>query len=1004
MGEHQNVAILARIYFETGDHDTCLTYLNQITVPAEFSINLDTDYYARLLMLQVVSMKIIIALARGQKKPADEISWFRKGIESKFFEPIFHYSAWYSFVEDLLYRLVFVTYKDEECNPWTVIQYCRMYLQLGRFIPLEFFPWKRISLLRFYLRFLVQHFRGFFYEPPVFYISNTSILAPQSLNEELSMLLSLYEHLVTSNASYPKAGKASLVIEQLYDDISLFYAIMSPMESSVEIFSRWSAMAAIPTGSKEEEKAEEALLQTNDHDRAKTPAAMLKKLRRRRFPKAPLNPMHLNPSCSWAIFLDSMYRAAQFTFRSRALLRTIGFIAACLESVDESITAFKTYLEKDKKEKLGDWQKGLPPSVSIDFSPMISMSVSNMNPNEERRWWETSVDLLSVLVAAAKVSFDAYQVQIGLSFAERAVELSKETIKTSGKWLAPLSYYYLGLGYSLLGCETLEPEHYFHLQDQGYIMLREAQRLDSENYKFRYSLALEAAQLGHIKLALDEVKYALKLNMSYINSWHLMAILSSIQTPGDNETELSMAWKALKVCKLATESIVAGRVVNGASLGNVIPKTSLEDYINLKLTELLLVETIMNNPLLNNKKYASNSKQNDKTDDAVKDIKRMLISHDLIASYRQLFDLYNKTYYFNKTGDAIRKDTPLFSTNVGTSMRDLKINRTLERGTLERGTMERGSTPAPPEVSLVMPMYHVLQDLSTNPHPMITTLYPTVPPASDPYGVGFSSTFFPSGADPVSPLHHSLYLRRKKMRYIEIWTQLAKVFRRAGKMKDAHMACVEAQKGERGNADIEFELGLICLFSPFARAKAERTSDIPFTVPPDPSEQSMFNTFASAKVAPTTLFMVENNVQPFPDVMSANYIPLSPKPPGTFSSGSDENCNSGTLEDNINKAIVHFLSALTYDEEHMFARTWLGRCYWLQGRLELARAELERAAKGGRIRGHKIWHTCHQLALVYQSLNMEGKASEWFASALKHQSTAVPLTMLRGFEVLPHVL
>jgi Tfp pilus assembly protein PilF len=88
----------------------------------------------------------------------------------------------------------------------------------------------------------------------------------------------------------------------------------------------------------------------------------------------------------------------------------------------------------------------------------------------------------------------------------------------------------------------------------------------------------------------------------------------------------------------------------------------------------------------------------------------------------------------------------------------------------------------------------------------------------------------------------------------------------------------------------------------------------------------------------------------------------------------------------------------------MFARTWLGRCYWLQGRLELARAELERAAKGGRIRGHKIWHTCHQLALVYQSLNMEGKASEWFASALKHQSTAVPLTMLRGFEVLPHVL
>jgi hypothetical protein len=68
-----------------------------------------------------------------------------------------------------------------------------------------------------------------------------------------------------------------------------------------------------------------------------------------------------------------------------------------------------------------------------------------------------------------------------------------------------------------------------------------------------------------------------------------------------------------------------------------------------------------------------------------------------------------------------------------------------------------------------------------------------------------------NAAYPISPkiqkpLHSALFLQRRKQRYMELWLQVAQVFRRAGKLHDARMACIEAQNIQRGNADVEYEV------------------------------------------------------------------------------------------------------------------------------------------------------------------------------------------------------
>ena len=133
-----------------------------------------------------------------------------------------------------------------------------------------------------------------------------------------------------------------------------------------------------------------------------------------------------------------------------------------------------------------------------------------------------------------------------------------------------------------------------------------------------------------------------------------------------------------------------------------------------------------------------------------------------------------------------------------------------------------------------------------------------------------------------------------------------------------------------------------------------KQQDLPF---PNPNVDS---TNADDFLMPSTFYFAQESDHRIPREFSPFLNPYSPassmvelntavaKLPSKYAPSS-------APDSPLSMAIQHFLAALTFDDEHLPARTWLGRCYWQQGRYELARVELERATKGGRIRGRKVW-------------------------------------------------
>lgn len=106
-----------------------------------------------------------------------------------------------------------------------------------------------------------------------------------------------------------------------------------------------------------------------------------------------------------------------------------------------------------------------------------------------------------------------------------------------------------------------------------------------------------------------------------------------------------------------------------------------------------------------------------------------------------------------------------------------------------------------------MPLSDILKDLTTDNYPPLQSFFISSTPYSDPNSYNYTTPFTPTTSQSHSqPLRRVRFLRRRKLRYMEIWLQMAQVFRRLDKIHDARMACLEAQRVERGNADVEFEV------------------------------------------------------------------------------------------------------------------------------------------------------------------------------------------------------
>jgi hypothetical protein len=194
------------------------------------------------------------------------------------------------------------------------------------------------------------------------------------MEQELSELIGLMEHIATNCIPYPKAGQPNGIIETVYDDITIVYSIFNSYQQPFA-----------PVSSNTANDTEEPQSDTDSQSANKTSTEQQPKYQK----------------SSWSNLLDAYYRATGLTFRSKKLLRRIGMTALLLEAVDEASFAFKAYLEKDKKDKIGEWFRRPGVSETLD---LFSINHPQCGDNE------TVQDVIAVLIASAKNFSDSYSV------------------------------------------------------------------------------------------------------------------------------------------------------------------------------------------------------------------------------------------------------------------------------------------------------------------------------------------------------------------------------------------------------------------------------------------------------------------------------------------------------------------------------------------------------------------------------------------------------------------
>ncbi len=166
---------------------------------------------------------------------------------------------------------------------------------------------------------------------------HSGLVVPLTIQEELSIVFSLLEELAKDTFKFPKADEKNIIVTHVYNEIVLATCMLSNYTHAA---TPEPIVIEPPPARPESTMSRRSFLSRKS--RASTTPVIQK-------------PTVLQPPSTWNLLLETMYRAARHSFRSRSVLRCLGTIALLLESPEEALCLFKVYLEKDKKDKFGEW-------------------------------------------------------------------------------------------------------------------------------------------------------------------------------------------------------------------------------------------------------------------------------------------------------------------------------------------------------------------------------------------------------------------------------------------------------------------------------------------------------------------------------------------------------------------------------------------------------------------------------------------------------------------------
>lgn len=251
-------------------------------------------------------------------------------------------------------------------------------------------------------------------------------------------------------------------------------------------------------------------------------------------------------------------------------------------------------------------------------------------------------------------------------------------------------------------------------------------------------------------------------------------------------------------------------------------------------------------------------------------------------------------------------------------------------------------------------------------YPVVNSLYPVVQFQSDTRGFQVASPFFPNRNEYVArPLQQMKSRRHSKMRYIELWVCISQKFRDCGELALARRCCQYVLDVEVEQADVQVEIGVLTLLESVRVTTPDYLREL--MDDGDDDDDSHDGVGLRSELADMSL-----------DTMDAQHAMI----------GHEAKC----------RALDHFKSALVHDNNHMAARYWLARVYVWQNRHALARFELERAIRAGRIRGCKDWRAWQLLA---DTNDHGGKKMQcWDAAMVNRWLCVFDMNGARGVECL----
>lgn len=390
----------------------------------------------------------------------------------EFMSPFLQKTHWLPLVEDALYVLAF-KYLDGSTKLTTRV--CRTYLQLTGMFPVSR-QLQRISLTRNFVHSLLVTCRDIDYVPPTLILMDDSeVCAPTNVIEELEMALELYENLVLTAIPFPKAGHESWIQDNLYDDLTLAYVMLSPLRPSIEVMRSQETNA----------QSKENIMPSTKSTKSGMTKVSIE------------DPEQIYTMSSRELLVEAYYRALNNTFRSRSILRRLAITAYYLDSIDEAWLFIKAYLEKDKKDALGEWWSR---SSTLASAPPLSAQSTHQLPLAvaDSMNGETNGDVIAMFLLGCQVSLQMALPHDAVTFAEAAMEQCRLYPLAHGQLYMPLAYYSMGRSFSRLSIESLEHEQHKMLQDQSEVLLQASRKIDRHSVRLMYGLARHMAESGNV--------------------------------------------------------------------------------------------------------------------------------------------------------------------------------------------------------------------------------------------------------------------------------------------------------------------------------------------------------------------------------------------------------------------------------------------------------------------------------------------------------------------------